>query len=563
MITSLVMKTIFSLWKKRPTYFVVAILLILGAFLRFTNLNDHPSGLHNDEASFFFNAISLKTTGRDEDNRKWPLYINSFIDPKPALYSYLQIPFISLFGKTVTTSRLPAAILGTLSLLTVYLLCRELMDRKQAELILFLLVISPWHINLSRSTQEVIMSFFFSILAILSFLWFCKGKWRIPSAIMFLLSFGLAVYSYHSAKVFLPLTLLALFIFFAKDKRKFISYFLALGAVAGIIFWQISFGMSGGLTRFGQVSVFSQGNPQLILEEETRIATPYLPGILIRVFHNKIVNYGLEIGSKYFQHFTPDFLFFQGGAPARYSVPFHGLFYLIELPLLLYGLLKGLTNKEYLQNSYFFGVWLLISPLAAAVTTMEIPSVIRAFTMVLPILYFISIGITEAWSQEKKQGLILKAVVIVGYIWGISFFANQYLVQQPNYHPWARNYADQQLAITLKKYENQFETIRITRSISGDPYIYLALNGLIIPADLQNSYPARKEPKYSLGKYRFVTDECSLTADAKMLYVIPAYCEIPDYYTKLDIIRYKDNAAAYAIVQLNQALFLTTQKVKK
>jgi hypothetical protein len=395
------------------------------------------------------------------------------------------------------------------------------------------------------------------------FTYFCKGKHRFFAAIVTLLSFGLAIYSYHSAKVFLPLTLLATYLFLAKEKQKEILQYIPLLIVGALLFIEISFGLASGLTRFGQVSIFSQANPQLVLDEQTRIATPFLPGLLIRLFHNKLVNYSFAISELYFQHFTPDFLFFQGGSPARYAVPFHGLMYLVELPILLYGLVKGFSLKKYQKYACYFGLFLLFSPLAAAITTQEVPSEIRAFTMVVPLLYFVSVGIMELWLKRGVLARFLKVAVILGYIWGTLYFANQYLIQQPNYHPWSRNYADQEMAEVVKQLQANFNTIRITRSISGDPYIYLALNGAISHSDMHSSYPIRKQPNYSIGKFRFVTDECSLTLDPQMLYVIPAYCEVPTYYKKLRIVGFKDNAAAYAFVQFEPSLYTPPAPLKK
>ncbi len=557
------MQAVIHIWKSKKQAILVSFFLFLGLVLRSTQLEIHPSGLHNDEASFFYNAISLKETGKDEDNRKWPIFLNSFIDPKPALYSYLQIPFISLMGNTTAASRMPAALMGSLSLVFIYLLAREVIDKKQAILLLFLMVISPWHLILSRATQEVVMSFFFSMLCLLSFTYFCKGKIRLIAAVVTLGSFALAIYSYHSAKVFLPLTLLATYLFFTKEKKRQLIQFVPLFIVSVLLFVEISFGLASGLTRFGQVSIFSQANPQLILEEQTRIATPYLPGVLIRLFHNKLVNYGMAISELFFQHFTPDFLFFQGGSPARYAVPFHGIMYLIELPLLLFGLVKAFSLKKHQKIACYFGLLLLFSPLAAAITTQEVPSEIRAFTMVLPLLYFVSVAITELWGGRGMMSSFLKLVVLAGYLWGTLYFANQYLVQQPNYHPWSRNYADQEMAAAVKQLQSKFTTVRITRSISGDPYIYLALNGTISHSEMHQSYSVRKQTSYTIGKFRFVTEECSLTIDPHMLYVIPAYCELPTYYKKLKVVGFKDNAAAYAFVQFEPSLYTPSAPLKK
>ena len=100
---------------------VAAFLILLLAFgLRFINLEKTPFGFHADEASFYINARALATTGMDEDGNKFPLSLASIIDPKPALYSYFQVPFVLLIDSPTVAARLPAVILGLFSILAVY-----------------------------------------------------------------------------------------------------------------------------------------------------------------------------------------------------------------------------------------------------------------------------------------------------------------------------------------------------------------------------------------------------------------------------------------------------------
>lgn len=61
---------------------------------------------------FLYNVISFSRTLKDEDGRALPLYLNSFMDPKPAFISYLQIPFIYIFSSNlILASRLPMVFL--------------------------------------------------------------------------------------------------------------------------------------------------------------------------------------------------------------------------------------------------------------------------------------------------------------------------------------------------------------------------------------------------------------------------------------------------------------------
>src|SRR3989339_861161 len=115
-------------------FLLLSCTFILAAFLRFYKLGQVPSSLDWDEVSLAYNAKSLLQTGRDEFGHSWPLSIQSFNDYKPPVYTYLLIPVLKVFGKTEFAIRFPSALAGTLTVLVVYFLVKELFNsgnRKQ------------------------------------------------------------------------------------------------------------------------------------------------------------------------------------------------------------------------------------------------------------------------------------------------------------------------------------------------------------------------------------------------------------------------------------------------
>ena len=148
---------------------LIILILVVALFFRLIDLNNSHSGLHADEASFLLNAKAILSTGMDEDGRFLPLTLHSFIDPKPALYSYFQIPFVALFGTSLLAARLPAALFGVASMLVGYLMLKKMGQERLAIVVALLLSISTWHIVVSRATQEVILSFFFFVLSLYFF----------------------------------------------------------------------------------------------------------------------------------------------------------------------------------------------------------------------------------------------------------------------------------------------------------------------------------------------------------------------------------------------------------
>jgi len=155
-----------KLINKHREIILITFILLFAFFLRVYKLSQTPDGFHADEASFYINALSISKTGADEDGVKYPLSLSSLIDPKPALFSYFEIPFINIFSDQIFASRLPSVILGILSIGIVFLLLKKLADEKVALVSTAVLAFSPWHIIVSRGTQEVVASFLFLILSI-------------------------------------------------------------------------------------------------------------------------------------------------------------------------------------------------------------------------------------------------------------------------------------------------------------------------------------------------------------------------------------------------------------
>jgi 4-amino-4-deoxy-L-arabinose transferase-like glycosyltransferase len=527
-------------------------ILILAAVLRLYNLSDLPSGFHGDEASFLYNAVAIKESGRDEDNQYLPLMLRSFVDPKPALFSYIQIPFITIFGPTPFAARLPSVILGLLSIIGVYYLVKRLTNSQAALLVTLLLSLSPWHILLSRASQEVIMSFSFTIFAILAMERFLSEKKKPIIWFTATLVLGMfAMYSYHSNKVFLPAFAVALVIIFViRDRSSWKKGLLLLGSLAVILGGIIQ---ATGITRFSAVSVFTDPNISLLLTEKIGTATGFLPDPLIRVFNNKVIDYLYTIGNNYGQYFT-SFLFFSGGQPDRYRIPFHGLMYAGEAVLLLFGLFYGFTEKSVRQATRFFFIWLLLAPLPAAFTMQEIPSIIRSFAMLLPLLYFVALGII--FSVRMGKHILTRRLITGGilafYLFSTSYFLYIFSVLQPNYHPWHRNYGSGMLANYVKANFAKYDQI----VISTNDYVYFALADVIPLADLQSSYPKRLQEFSQYGKLEFYRNECAFyPKKQRTLLAVRGHCNleegnaIHDYMRQIGSIPFKDGSAHYKLYE--------------
>lgn len=525
---------------------ILIFIIFLASFLRIYNLGNLPSGFHGDEASFLLNTEAIKLNGHDEDNQFLPIYLRSFIDPKPALYSYLQIPFIYILGETHNAARLPSAIFGIVSIYLVFMLIKHFTDTNTALISAFLLSISPWHIVLSRGSQEVIMSFAFSIAAIFLFIKIIHfKKISVTNVLAFSILTFLSMYSYHSAKIFLPLIFSILLMQnLLLKKTKYSTSLLLFSCIALVLGVSV---LSSGFIRYNAVGIFGNSSIQLILDEKIRTATGLAPSLIIRLFENKLVDYSITVFKNYGEYFSSNFLFFIGGQPARYTTPFHGLLYIFEAPLLILGIFYGFTQQQVKKSSYFFLSWLLVAPITGALTTQEIPSITRTFVIIVPFVFFITQGIHSIYEHSHKilNRSIATFLMCAFYIFGFSYFWFHYSVLQPNYHPWSRDYGSEQLPSAVLPYMNSYNRIYI----STNQYAYFGLAHLIPITEIQKSYPNRLQRESTYGKITFVNIDCyTFPAKEKTLFITKGIC--PEYtkkagFNKIKTVKFKDGIQAY------------------
>jgi 4-amino-4-deoxy-L-arabinose transferase-like glycosyltransferase len=124
--------------------------LILGAVLRFVALGKVPGGLNSDEASSGVEALSILQTGADLWGNHLPVWFPAWGSGMNALYTYIAVPVIWLFGLSTVTLRAIGAVFGVLTLPVAYAATRLQFDRRTALTATFLLAVLPWHVMASR-----------------------------------------------------------------------------------------------------------------------------------------------------------------------------------------------------------------------------------------------------------------------------------------------------------------------------------------------------------------------------------------------------------------------------
>jgi len=82
----------------KKLFFILIFIGLISVFFTVFQKTPAPPCFYADEAAFSYNAYSILKTGKDEYGVTLPLRLKSFGDFKMPLYTYLSIPFTTLFG---------------------------------------------------------------------------------------------------------------------------------------------------------------------------------------------------------------------------------------------------------------------------------------------------------------------------------------------------------------------------------------------------------------------------------------------------------------------------------
>ncbi len=203
-------------------YWGILLLTILAFGLRVYKLGEFPAGLTWDEAALGYNAYSILKTGRDEYGKLLPIIFKSFGDYKPGLYVYLSVPFVLTLGLNEFAVRLPSAIFGSLTVLFLYFLMKEIFYEKKTRLPFLVAAVAatnPWLMHFSRGAWEANLAVFEVVFASYLFVKFINTRKQVYGFCSSLI-FGLTFLTYQGAKAFTSLLVLGLVFFWFKDFKK-------------------------------------------------------------------------------------------------------------------------------------------------------------------------------------------------------------------------------------------------------------------------------------------------------------------------------------------------------
>lgn len=506
-------------------------------------LSSNPPSLTWDEASWGYNAYSIGTDLRDEFGRFLPLvYFESFGDYKPPVYAYLVVPFVKLLGLNEWAVRLPSALLGTLTIVLTYFLTKKIFysateQKKEAIALLSsgVLAISPWHILLSRAAFEANVATFFIVGGIYLFLVSLQKKCFLPFCVI---SFVISMYTFNTARVFVPFLSVFLFIKYFKTLvfKMRIQTFTSI--VVGILIFLPLFIFlltPQAKLRYTEVNIFS--DPGVVRGANQQIENDK-NAFWSKIIHNRRVGYSLSYIKHYFDNLSPQFLFIRGDGNPKFSIQDVGEMYIWEIPFFVMGILFLFRKKE--GHFLIIPVWILLGLLPAGVAR-ETPHALRIETILPTFQILTAYGlfhIAVAISNIKYKYLIF-ALFILFFIFNISYFLHSYFKHYPKEFSGEWQYGYKEVVTYVKENEDKYDKIYITEQL-GRPYIYFLFHTSYPPQKFRKEAVVEKETAgfvhvRSFGKYVFKEDVNYKVDQSKENLYIDVPQELPK---KIKVLKY-------------------------
>ncbi len=379
------------------------ILLFAGIFIRLYRFGTTPEGLNQDEAFAGYEAFSLLNYGIDSHGYINPVYFVSWGSGMNTLNSYLMIPFMKIFGVNEFSVRLPQLILSVATLPVFYLFLKKISGEKCALLGIFLLVISPWHIMLSKWGLESNIA---PSLLLFGMYFLVKGEEDNRYYLLSAFFYGLSLYAYATTWFFVPLVLLAYVIYAVKNK-KVKSLKIALLSVIILFFMALPL-MLFVLVNLGVIN-------------EIKMSFFSIPKLVeMRSGEMSILNiFKIDTYRNLFR-----ILFLQEDGNVWNYAGNVGIYYFLSLPFMIIGFIKAFKNNKFFVVLLNFFVAVFVALL------MWNANINKINYIHLPIIAITALGLETALKNKKALAAVISAYMLL-----FASFTNYY------YKDYAKNFA--------------------------------------------------------------------------------------------------------------------------
>jgi hypothetical protein len=512
-------------WSARRGLVAPFALFGLALGLRVFQLQSTPPGWRVDEVISLVDAWHLSRTGRDHLGHLLPLgafeALGDWISP---LLTYLELPFVALFGPQRMVGRLVTAVAGALAAPLGYTLARALGLGPLGSLATGLMMgLSPWQVFISRVAMPPSLVPTVWTLCLLAGVHFIERGDR-RAALGMALAAGVALYAYPTLKLAVPLLMaLAMALALLKGRMEMArSHPLARRSPGGMVWSMMS---------IAQHPLVLAGLVLALLWAPFVYVTLFVPASSTRL--NQAALRADSWGSwfnawwaGYVVYFQPDFYYRRGDGSSTSSLPGFGVEWWATLPLLLLGLAGAIGSLvrpwwRYAVGGPFPVFFILgavfIAALPASLTTPS-PHAFRAAP--LAPLYALLVGWGAALllppGRPKAGGAVLwwarwlsALALAAALLW---HGAGWWRFYTQTYPPLQAGLNHDGLAEAVRRAVELapgYAEVWVSADSIAEPYVYILAARPFPPAEAQRLLVVKRQPGrfnhvVSLGPYRFV-----------------------------------------------------------
>jgi 4-amino-4-deoxy-L-arabinose transferase-like glycosyltransferase len=350
-----------------PAYGVVLLaIVLLGAWFRLHLNGEIPAEMGFDLASKYFDSLAI---ARGEYSIFFPARLG-----REGLFFYSVALLGRLAGITEATLHLTSAVFGTLTIIAVYFLARELYGRMAGLLAAFLLAVNRWHIVLSRTGFRAATMPLCTALALDALIRALRTRRPLDFGWAGV-AVGMGVYSYRSF-LFMPVAmglglLLYLLTHGLRQFRLFLPGLMAMALIAAAV--------------IAPLARYVLENPDKYLTRERyqlqamQAQSAQSPGTLAYYVRSLLAfNY-------------------RGDADSRFNVPYARQMGLASGVLLVLGLAYTLWHWRCGHNALLLAaLFVLILPAALSMLPNEMPSSLRMSGAIVPAVVLAAVPVVVA-----------------------------------------------------------------------------------------------------------------------------------------------------------------------
>lgn len=491
-----------SFLEKYRKQIIISCVFVLALLIRTYLFGSHPGGLNQDEASIGYDAWALLNYGVDRNGVSMPVHLLAWGSGQNALYAYLSMPFIKLFGLNVVTVRMVNLIFGMVAVAVVYFMVKQFRGYRTALIAAALTAIAPWHIMLSRWGLE---SNIFPAMLLLSVWTFLKAFDNKYFLILSGLLFALTLYSYGSA--YPVVTLFCLFAFVYTIVKKAVPAKILIISAAVFIIFALPIYLFVIVNMFGleSINIGFISIPALSYSRIVSLSGFSLSGAFKNIFDNLI----LQVDSS-----------------TRNSFPVYGCFYVISLPFFIAGVIKSFKEK----TAFDFALLLMFACSFLLFFIYSSTNINRVNALYLPAIIFTAAGIESATKKPRAALAVGLSYCIMFCGFAAHYFGSSYRAEI------SREFFDSfdSAIMKAKEVSGEEDTIFVTGRVNM-PYIYVLFYTQTPPQEYISTVKIRNpnaefQKVESFGNYVFNLD--GLNSRVPGIYIARNNeIDSPDYYT--------------------------------